>query len=175
MRRRTNKEKAPAHESPLMDEDEQEEVIASLEKEGTQQIERMNKIFTAICILAISMTLVVVAFHGGAMHFAHGIYSAGVHWLARAHATMESCAAARSSSQSNMSALLILLVLSPLLVLASSSLASMNADGSTALHWSIALANLLVALCSILLRMESTNTFRALESLEGSKYQYKSL
>jgi hypothetical protein len=170
MRRRTNKEKAPAHESPLLDEDEQEEVVASLEKEGTQQIERMNKIFTAICIMAIAMTLVVVALDGGV---AHGIYSAGVHWLARTHATMDPCAAAPTSVHSNTFTLLILLVLSPFLFLVS-SLASMNADDKT-LHWSIALANLLVALCAFLLRMESTNTFRALEALEGSKYQYKSL
>jgi hypothetical protein len=176
MRRRANKEKVPADESPLMDEDEQEEVVALLKQEGTQQIKRMNNIFTAICILAIAMTLVVIAFHGSSvMHLAHGIYSVGVYWLARAHATMASCAAVRSSVWSNMFALLILLVLSPLLVLASYSLAIKHEDGSITLHWSIALANLLVALCSILLRMESVNTFKALESLEGSKYQYKSL
>lgn len=170
MRRRTNEEKAPPHESTLIDADEQEEVVTSLEKEGTEQIERMNRIFTAICIMAIAMTLVVVALDGGV---AHGIYSVCVHWLARTHATTDPCAAAPTSVQFNTFTLLILLVLSPLLLLVS-SLASMNADDKI-LHWSIALANLLVALCAFFLRMESANTFRALGALEQSKYDYKSL
>ena len=154
-----------------MDEDEQDELVASLEKEGNQQIQFMNKMFTAVCFMAMGITVLLVAFHGGGLRqFTHALYSAGVHWLARTHAMVSSGAL----QSSNTFVLLILLVLAPLYILASFT-TSMNEDGTSTLHWCIALANLLVAICSILLRMESVSTIQSLEQLQGSKYQYKSL
>jgi len=158
-----------------MDEGDQAQIVASLEKEGIQQIESTNKIFTYVCVLAMSITVVVVVMHGsGVRQWTHAVYSAAVHWLARMHATTVCSSSLQYSIQSNSVALLIFLVLSPLLVIAA-SVTSLNADDTATLHWSIALANVLVAICSILLRIEAVNTIKALELLEGSKYSYKSL
>jgi hypothetical protein len=175
MRRRTKAENTSEGDAPFMDEDDQDEVVASLEQEGMKQIESTNRIFTFVCILAMIITALVVVIHGGGMRpCTHAVYSAGVHWLARIHATTVSSRSLQSSLQSSSVALLIFLVLSPLFVIAA-SMSSLNADDTATMHWSIALANLLVAICSLLLRIESANTIKAMELLEGSKYSYKSL
>lgn len=170
-RQRTKAAEAPSQvaDEPL-DEDDQAQVVASLEEEGMQQIESTNRIFTFACILAMGITVVVVAIHGsGVRQWTHAVYSVAIHWLARMHAVSSG-----PLLQSNSVALLVFLVLSPLLVIAA-SVTSLNEDDTATLHWSIALANLLIAICSILLRIESANTIKALELLEGSKYRYKSL
>lgn len=178
MRRRktgaAEREQTPSDEP--MDEDDQARLVASLEQEGMQQIENTNRIFTYACTLAISITVMAVALHEGSQvgQWAHAIYSSGIHWLARFHATTIPTRQAQPPLQSNSVALLIFLVLSPLLLVAASAANSNEADTAT-LHWSFALANLIVAICSILLRYESINTIKALEVLEGSKYSYKSL
>lgn len=158
-----------------MDEDDQAQVVAALEEEGIEQIESTNRYFTFACIAAITSTVMVVLIHGSGMpQWTHALYSAAVHWLARIHATSLPSDSLSGSIQSSSVGLLLFLVVSPLFLIAT-SLTSLNEEDTAILHWSIALANLLVAICSILLRIEATNTIKALEVLEGSKYSYKSL
>ncbi len=61
MRRRRTQVVAPTvGETEPLDEHDQEEAVASLKHEGMQQIETTNRIFTFVCILAMSMTFVAV-------------------------------------------------------------------------------------------------------------------
>ena len=176
MRRRRTQAVAPTVEEKTepLDEDDQEEVVASLKREGMQQIETTNRIFTFACILSISITFAAVFNHeGSAMRqWIHAAYSSVVHWLARLHGTTIPNQEFPSMLSRNSVALLIFLVTSPLLLIIAVSLN--EADDAT-LHWSLALANLFVMMCSILLRNESINTLKSLEILEGSKYSYKSI
>lgn len=173
--RRKEDPQAAGDEMEPLDKDEQAAIIASLQEEGTGQIQRANKIFSLMCALAAAMTVAFVLIDGkNVRHVGHGVYALVVHWLARTHATMNLSAASETTQpfpRSKGLALLIGLALSPLVVLASFS-ASLDSE---TLHWSIALATLLIAICSILLRLESSNTMSSLEALKGSTYNYKSL
>jgi magnesium-transporting ATPase (P-type) len=178
MRRRRTQAVAPTvGETEPLDEHDQEEAVAALKHEGMQQIETTNRIFTFVCILAMSMTFVAVLHHqGSAMReWIHAAYSSGVHWLARSHGTTIPTQEFQSFPSQNSVALLIFLVTSPLLIIAVSVYTSLNEADDAMLHWSLALANLFVMICSILLRNESINTLKFLEILEASKYSYKSI
>lgn len=171
-RRRTPEASASTETGNPMDEDDQAEVVASLEKEGLQQIETFNRIFSIICFVAMGSTAVVVLIHGGGLlQWAHAIYSASVYWIARLYAAAE---VSGSLKYSGNVALLVLSVLSPFLLMTAYN-TSLTENDTAHLHWSIALANLLIVVCSILLRIETINTVKGINTLESSKYSFKSL
>lgn len=176
MRRRRTTDAAETPSDPI-DEDDQAQLVASLQKEGLLQIEQTNGIFSGVCILAMCSFGVVVVIHGGGLlPFSHALYSCAVCWLARIHATSGVSSDSLTQSSTNQSVLLVVLAMAPLLrvVMAARGRSSADEDDTT-LHLSLALSTLLVTICSILLRIESTNTIKGIKALEGSKYNYKSL
>lgn len=153
----------------LIDEDEQDQIVNTLEEEVTNQINQSNRFASIIGYLAVILNIILAVLNPFAemnvLLWAHATVSSGFHL----YSTLSHAVDTTKDNQHDIS-LVVLAILSCLL------LAILGADHPMFdLHFVLFIGNLLTTSFAVWLRRDSMATLCAIHELEAAKYKYKSL
>lgn len=146
-----------------LDDDEQEEIVQSLEDEVLKQAAQMRRIFTAVCIVfaCASLGMVWIGANSKA-EWIHGIVSAGLHLLASRNIDIMETKRFRDNGT-------LVVAVVPLMIL------GYYRTTTSDLHWAMAISNLLSLLGSLFLSWDTISSLEGIGELRASKYKHKSL
>mmetsp|Transcript_23398 Transcript_23398/g.34540 ORF Transcript_23398/g.34540 Transcript_23398/m.34540 type:complete len:166 (+) Transcript_23398:64-561(+) len=164
LRQRTNRIKSNKDEGVAIDEDEQDQIVQSLEQEATGQIRFLAFAFTVICRFASIACFLLVLLTPNTTTLTgrcHGIYSSMLHEYSnrKRHDNRNS---------NNNDKLFVSLTLLPSVFL-------FFVDGGTTTQWSLSLSNILTMVGAFYVRKEQRTMETSISDLKASKYRYKSL
>lgn len=147
--------------SVAIDEDEQDEIVQSLEEEAANHIRFLTLVFTVFCRLASVAFFILALMPNITISIrCHGLYSSILHEYSN---RQQHYALLKKNDQ-----ILILLTVLPLLL-------PLIVSDDDARHWSLTFSNIITMFGTFYVRKEKGTTEASVSDLKSSKYKYKSL
>ena len=168
-----------------IDETEQAQLVEQLRQQALEQMDLIHNIFSRVCeaamVLCILLGLTSMTDFFG---WAHVLGSVALHWAARSIAANIKTTTISSQQQQHTAGgavfdkilpVVALLTVVAILPLTLENIGSSSSGSGHDHHLGMALTNIVTMLGALYIKHDSQSTMKQVETLEKSKYNYKSL